>query len=96
MNFVIDSVVIRLLDEMVEDKTLFCHRIVLRNIRLYTRLILLILPEYYNNSVQILHALGLLHEHQRPDRDQYIDVDMTTATYYGRSQQLRKACFLER
>ena len=45
-------------------------------------------------SVQILHALGLLHEHQRPDRDQYIDVDMTTATYYGRSKQLQKACFL--
>ena len=45
-------------------------------------------------SFKILHALGLLHEHQRPDRDQYIDVNMTAATYYGLNSQLRKACFL--
>ena len=46
-------------------------------------------------SVQILHALGLLHEHQRPDRDQYINVNMTAATLFGQFQQLRKACFLK-
>ena len=42
----------------------------------------------------MLHALGLLHEHQRPDRDQYIDVNMTAATYYGLSKQLEKDSFL--
>ena len=50
---------------------------------------------FRSKNFQILHALGLLHEHQRPDRDQYITVNMTAATYYGRYQQLRKACFLE-
>ena len=44
---------------------------------------------------QILHALGLLHEHQRPDRDQYIDVDMKTATEYGFYDHLEKAYFLQ-
>ena len=42
----------------------------------------------------MLHALGLLHEHQRPDRDQYIDVNMTAVTYYGLSKQLEKESFL--
>ena len=45
--------------------------------------------------LKILHALGLLHEHQRPDRDNYIDVDMQTATSYGLYYSLRKARFLE-
>ena len=44
---------------------------------------------------QILHALGLLHEHQRPDRDQYIDVNMTAAKEKGFYHDLKKACFLE-
>ena len=44
----------------------------------------------------MLHALGLLHEHQRPDRDQYIDVDMAAAQrYQGVSGQLRKDRFLK-
>ena len=44
---------------------------------------------------QILHALGLLHEHQRPDRDQYINVDMAAAAKTGALRQFQKAGFLE-
>ena len=44
---------------------------------------------------QILHALGLLHEHQRPDRDRYIDVDMATVSAHGFDNDLKKACFQE-
>ena len=44
-------------------------------------------------SLQILHALGLLHEHQRHDRDQYIDVNMTAATQYGFFKDFEKASF---
>ena len=42
----------------------------------------------------MLHALGLLHEHQRPDRDRYIDVDMEAASDLGFYDALKKACFL--
>ena len=46
----------------------------------------------------MLHALGVLHEHQRPDRDQYIHVDMEAAARYDPwlPKQLKKACFLIR
>ena len=27
-----------------------------------------------------MHALGLCHEHQRPDRDDFLKVDLTTIT----------------
>ena len=44
---------------------------------------------------QILHALGLLHEHQRPDRDQYIDVDMVALAKTGAFlKEFQKASFL--
>ena len=44
---------------------------------------------------QILHALGLLHEHQRPDRDQYIDVDMVAIAKTGALRQFQKGSFLK-
>ena len=44
---------------------------------------------------KILHALGLFHEHQRPDRDQYIDVDMSADIVRYCYNDLKKACFLE-
>ena len=50
--------------------------------------------QFISNS-KILHALGLLHEHQRPDRDCYIDVDMVAARKYGFDNQLKKASFLK-
>ena len=40
--------------------------------------------------------MGLLHEHQRPDRDEYIDVDLAAiAQYKGLLSQFRKVGFLE-
>ena len=45
------------------------------------------------NNFQILHALGLLHEHQRPDRDNYIDIDMAAVARTGALKQFQKASF---
>ena len=39
---------------------------------------------------QILHALGLLHEHQRPDRDDYVKVDMNAAKSLGLANDFEK------
>ena len=44
---------------------------------------------------QVLHALGLLHEHQRPDRDKFIDIDMAAVAKTGALRQFQKAGFLE-
>ena len=48
-----------------------------------------------NKPFKILHTLGLLHEHQRPDRDKYIDIDMAAVNTTGRFNQFKKAGFLE-
>ena len=40
-----------------------------------------------------LHALGMLHEHQRPDRDDHISVDMDALAKIGQFRQFEKACF---
>ena len=96
--------VILQMGERVEANISFCHRNVPRNIHLSTRFISLLrltirilnisMPHNYD-LFQILHALGLLHEHQRPDRDQYIDVDMDAVTAHGFQDHLKKACFLK-
>ena len=39
-----------------------------------------------NCGFQIFHCLGFFHEHQRPDRDQYIQIDMDKIHPYYRSQ----------
>ena len=41
----------------------------------------------------MLHALGMLHEHQRPDRDNFIDVDMSAVARTGAKSQFEKAGF---
>ena len=33
-----------------------------------------------NSTVKIMHALGFYHEHQRPDRDNFVNVDTTKMT----------------
>ena len=52
---------------------------------------------YIDNQLnfKILHALGLLHEHQRPDRDEHIDVDMISIEKFGLARHFKKACFLQ-
>ena len=42
----------------------------------------------------MLHTLGLFHEHQRPDRDDYIYVNMSALAKTGYIQQFKKARFL--
>ena len=44
---------------------------------------------------KILHTLGLLHEHQRPDRDVFIDIDMAAVNKTGLFHEFKKAGFLE-
>jgi len=103
-NSLVEVVVIHKQDGRVVPITSFLLLFVPRNIHLSTRFTSLLkltirifnisIPHNYD-SFQILHALGLLHEHQRPDRDQYIDVDMDAVTAHGFQDHLKKACFLK-
>ena len=66
------------------------HTLIHEVISVYTYIILLSNPHY---SFQILHALGLLHEHQRPDRDDYIEIDTAAVARTGAFKQFQKASF---
>ena len=96
LNFVMVTAVIRWLDETVKDKILFCLHFVRKNTHWFMRWFLSIVKlSLHSKLFQILHALGLLHEHQRPDRDQYIDVDMAAIAKTGALRQFQKDGFLE-
>ena len=45
-------------------------------------------------NFKILHTLGLLHEHQRPDREKHVHVDMA-AVPTGLFNDFKMAGFLE-
>ena len=45
-------------------------------------------------NFKILHTLGLLHEHQRPDREDHIDIDMASVPT-GLFHDFKMAGFLE-
>ena len=62
---------------------------------LFNKLYFIIAKSFLKKYFQILHALGLFHEHQRPDRDGNINVDMVKAKKYGFFNDVRKACFLK-
>ena len=101
------SIVILWLDVKVEINLLFYLHVAPKNIHSFMRFDHLINRLFHSESItsplynqfisnsKILHALGLLHEHQRPDRDCYIDVDMVAARKYGFDNQLKKASFLK-
>ena len=76
------------------DMMSLLHHIVPRSIHWFTRYSKFNRPNLtVLGFFQILHALGLLHEHQRPDRDQYIDVDMEVAKANNFYDALKKARF---